>query len=203
MEKNVVVDMTNFDMDSEMDELIRKRYSMPPHVIAALKQAGQLAAMRLLQLVGDDKKFDKLRPTDQLKVMEMIFDRAYGKSESASSNELASLRIGDANGGDKSDHAKQLEAIEARAAKRLGNARRLPSPSGSTSGGSVDVSDVEPDVDSIVEATVSRGGSMDDALENVASVFPELGIKSKRATREGGGNRAVTQRNVVALRRRS
>lgn len=117
-DKNVTIDMTtHFDVDAELDKLAQERFSMPPAVIAAFRQAAQLSAMRLLTMVSDDAKFDKLSMNAKLKIMDMIFDRAYGKNETASSAQLAAHKTGALDSPDKGKHAEQLDAIADRAAK--------------------------------------------------------------------------------------
>lgn len=121
-----LVDMSeNFDVQEgdSMDDLVQARFSMPPAVIAAFRQAASKSAARLLDMVNDDAKFDKLRTVDKLKVMEMIFDRAYGKSETASTAALAAFRTGQDDGSDKRDHAAQLDAISQRAMEKARSRR--------------------------------------------------------------------------------
>lgn len=115
-EQNTVIDMTtNFDVDEALEELTKARFSMPPAVIAAFRQAAQLSAMKLLNMIADDK-FDKLSVNNKLKIMDMIFDRAYGKSETASSASLAAHKTGELDNKDKGKHAEQLDKIAERAA---------------------------------------------------------------------------------------
>lgn len=116
-----VVDMdTHFNVDAAMEEMMQKRFAMPPVVIAAFRQAAMKGAVRLAQLVQDDEKFSKMRVADQLKVLEMVFDRAYGKNETASASAIAGTKTGE---GQKSKHSDQLDMIAERAAKR----KALPS----------------------------------------------------------------------------
>lgn len=124
---NTVVDMDQFGLDPQLEELARKRYSMPPVVIAALKQAGQKATQRLANMVMDDKTFGSLSPKDQLFVIREVMDRAYGKSETAASNDLANQRLNGADG-NGTDHASQLEEIAKREALNKRSRRGLPSP---------------------------------------------------------------------------
>ena len=115
-EQNTVIDMaTNFDVDEALEELTKARFSMPPAVIAAFRQAAQLSAMKLLNMIADEK-FDKLSVANKLKIMDMIFDRAYGKSETASSASLAAHKTGELDNKDKGKHAEQLDKIAERAA---------------------------------------------------------------------------------------
>ena len=115
-EDDFVVNMNeHFDVDDAMEELLKRRYAMPPVVVAAFRQAAMKGAMRLAKLVEDDDKFSKLKVSDQLKVLEMVFDRAYGKNETASSSAIAATRTGDTS---KSKHSNQLDVLAQRAAKR-------------------------------------------------------------------------------------
>lgn len=117
-DKEITIDMaTHFDVDEEMEKLAKERFSMPPAVIAAFRQAAQLSAMRLLTMVSDEKQFDRLSMNAKLKVMDMIFDRAYGKNETASSAQLAAHKTGALDDPNKGKHAEQLDAIAERAAK--------------------------------------------------------------------------------------
>lgn len=111
-----VVDMENFDLDESLEELAKRRYAMPPVVIAALRQAGNKATARLLKMVEDDSIFDKLAPKDQLRLIEVVMDRAYGKSETAAGHDLTQARLnGDPS--KNSDHAKQLDELKKREAR--------------------------------------------------------------------------------------
>lgn len=182
------IDMDNFDVDATLEELSRKRYSMPPVVIAALRQAGQKATQRLLKMVEDDKIFEKLSPNNQLRVIEAALDRAYGKSETAASNELAMSRLSD-DPKKQGDHAKQLDEIQKRA-QLHGNAgaprKRLPNMSGA-------------DLLRSLDRTSPSGPYPEDGEGRATSHSPSL------SENDGSGhqtrNRPVPP-NVVALRRR-
>lgn len=116
-----IVDMqSHFDVDGAMEELANKRFAMPPVVVAAFRQAAMKGAQRLLNLVENDAQFEKMRVSDQLRVLEMVFDRAYGKNETASTAMLASAKVG---GEGKSDHSTQLDEIANRAAARAAEGR--------------------------------------------------------------------------------
>lgn len=95
-----------------LEELATARFSMPPAVIIAFRAAAKKGAERLLDLVEDDAKFSKLRPQDQFKLIEMIFDRAYGRSETASTSALTAMKTG--QNGNSTSHQSQLEAIHKR-----------------------------------------------------------------------------------------
>ena len=116
MKQETVVDMAHFDVDGAMEQLAQKRFAMPPAVIAAFRQAAMKSAFHLLNMVESDG-FHKLRIQDQMRVMEMIFDRAYGKSETLSSAAVAEAKTGATQ---NDSHTAQLDAITARLAKRRG-----------------------------------------------------------------------------------
>jgi len=108
-----VVDMdTHFNVDDAMDDLVRRRFAMSPVAIAAFRQAAVHAVKRLLHMITDDATFEKMTVSEKLKVMEMVFDRAYGKTETASTSELTNHKTG--QGRDNSDHASQMDAIQQR-----------------------------------------------------------------------------------------
>ena len=115
-EETVVKMADHFDIDAQLDEAARQRFAMPPAVIAAFRQAAMKSAAHLLKMVEDEKEFNKLSTNDKLKVMEMIFERAYGRAETASTSMMTMHKTGqlDADGG----HGKQLKAIEDRMKSR-------------------------------------------------------------------------------------
>ncbi len=117
-EENAVIRMESFDVDSTLEAVAKERFAMQPPVIAAFRQAAMKGASRLLNLVNNNEAFDKLKPQEQLKVLEMVFDRAYGKSETASSSMTAMHKTGNATGG---DHGKQLDQMEERMTRRNKN----------------------------------------------------------------------------------
>jgi len=102
----------HFDVDATLEAVTRERFAMPPAVIAAFRQSAMKSVGHLLTLVEDTKRFEKLKITDQLKIMEMVFDRAYGRSETASTSMTALHKTGQLEVG--SNHGKQLETIEQR-----------------------------------------------------------------------------------------
>lgn len=115
---NVTVNMQdNFDLDATLEAVARERFAMPPEVIAAFRQAAMVSAQHLLNVVSDKETFSKLKTQDQLKVLEMVFDRAYGKSETASTSLTALHKTGQLDSGSDS-HASQLSAIEKRMQRR-------------------------------------------------------------------------------------
>lgn len=119
-----VIDMDNFDVDEAMEQVMRKRFAMQPAAVAAFRQAAAIGVKRLLSLVADDAKFDKLSTSDKLKVLEMIFDRAYGKTETASMSDMTNYRTGqDSEKGNKERHSTQLSEIADRMKQ---NRRALP-----------------------------------------------------------------------------
>ena len=88
-----VVDMTHFNLDDAMDVASRERFAMPPVVIAAFRQTAQKGLLKILKLVESDK-FEKLKVVDQLAVMSLVLDRAYGKSETATSSMMGMINSG-------------------------------------------------------------------------------------------------------------
>jgi hypothetical protein len=101
----------HFDVDSTLEAVARERFAMPTPVIAAFRQAAMKGVSHLLTMVEDKDTFQKLKPQDQLKVLELIFDRAYGKSETASTSMVAMHKTGSVK---SNDHGKQLDVIEQR-----------------------------------------------------------------------------------------
>jgi hypothetical protein len=106
----------HFDVDEAMEALSRQRYAMPPVAIAAFRQAALKGSIKLLKIV-EGEEFDKMSTRDKLAVLEMIFDRAYGKAETASTSAITAHKTGEGTQ-QNSDHGKQLAAIEARMAAR-------------------------------------------------------------------------------------
>lgn len=105
----------HFDVDATLDALATERFSMPPAVIAAFRQAAMKGAAKLLTMIESDG-FDKLKTQDQLKILEMTFDRAYGKSETASSSLATLHKTGQLE--TSTGHGDALDQIEARAKSR-------------------------------------------------------------------------------------
>lgn len=182
------IDMsTHFDVDKALEDLAKARFSMPPVVVAAFRQAAQISAMKLLTMVADPK-FDKLSVAARLKIMDMIFDRAYGKSETASTAALAEHKTGGGEQRDKGKHAEQLDAIASRAASV--STRRQPDKLSSPRGDSFD-----------------DGG--DGSLTSMPRpVYPELAGKRSRGSaqavaRGGAGNDSSGNRVVPLNSRRT
>lgn len=125
MADNPVVRMDqHFDVDATLEAVAKERFAMPPPVIAAFRQAAMGGAGHLLNLINDKENFSKLKVQDQLRVLEMVFDRAYGKSETASTSMTALHKTGQGN---SSDHGKQLDQMEQRMKKRNSNFPELKS----------------------------------------------------------------------------
>lgn len=106
----------HFDVDEAMEALSRQRFAMPPVAIAAFRQAALKGSIKLLKLV-EGADFDNMSTKDKLAVLEMIFDRAYGKAETASTSAMTAHKTGEGVK-DTSDHGKQLDTINARMAAR-------------------------------------------------------------------------------------
>lgn len=182
--ENQVVNMDHFNVDAQLEELAKRRYAMPPAAIAALRQAGQAAAGRLLKMVTDEKTFTSLAPKDQLALLNLVLDRAYGRAETASSNDLANQRM---NGkeGNEADHAKQLEAIEAREKAAARGRKGLPSPK-----------------DLLARMDRENNFSVADPYSAAEEGEADLSPASPSPTRSERRNRPVPpSENVVALRR--
>lgn len=112
MTDNTVVRMDQTDPDSIITAAMAERYAMPAVVVAAMKQAGKHIAIKLLKLVEDDK-FDDLPVSTQLRLAEFIFDRAFGKAESAAVSIALSHKI-NPQVHQSSDSSTRLRAIEQR-----------------------------------------------------------------------------------------
>lgn len=116
MEYPVVNMDEHLSFDNVVNAAMVERYAMPAVVVAALRQAGKTVTMKLLALV-ESSKFDSLPIETQMRVIEFVFNRAYGKAETAT----ASLNIIQRNGGlQQADAtmANQLKEIEQRMASR-------------------------------------------------------------------------------------
>lgn len=114
------VNMDNFNIDEELENAFNQRFAMPPIAIAAFRQAALKGAVKLMQMV-ESEAFDKMPTKDKIDILNLIFDRAYGKSETASNSAITAMKTG--QGQNNSDHGKQLTAISERMAKRQ---RALP-----------------------------------------------------------------------------
>lgn len=111
-------------LDQMIEEVQRRRFAMQPEAVVAFRQAAAIAVRRLLDLVKDDAKFNRMSTKDKLKVLDMIFDRAYGKSETASMASMTEFRTGQDEGAkDRQIHAAQISDIEQR---MRANRRALP-----------------------------------------------------------------------------
>lgn len=179
-EQGFAIDMsTHFDVDKALEDLAKARFSMPPVVVAAFRQAAQISAMKLLTMVADPK-FDKLSVNAKLRIMDMIFDRAYGKSETASTAALAEHKTGGGEQRDKGKHAEQLDAIAARATA-ASSTRRQPAKLSSPRGDSFD-----------------DGG--DGSLTSMPRpVYPELAGKRSRGSAQGVAREERGESSVVPI----
>ena len=63
--------------DSEQDAPAKRPDNIPPATWQALSEAGHQAAERLLDLIKA-KSFERLKPTDQARLIELALNRAYG-----------------------------------------------------------------------------------------------------------------------------
>jgi len=112
MTDSTIVRMDQTDPDSIITAAMAERYAMPAVVVAAMKQAGKHISIKLLKLV-EDEKFDSLPVATQLRLAEFIFDRAFGKAESAAVSIALSHKI-NPQITQNSDASSRLRAIEQR-----------------------------------------------------------------------------------------
>ena len=112
MADSPIVRMDQIDPDSIITAAMAERYAMPAVVVAAMKQAGKHISIKLLQLV-ESEKFDKLPISTQIKLAEFIFDRAFGKAESAAVSIALNHKI-NPQITQSSDASTRLRAIEQR-----------------------------------------------------------------------------------------
>jgi hypothetical protein len=110
-----LVQMGETDPDALVTAAMRERYAMPAVVVAALKQSGKRLAVKMMALI-ESEKFDRLPIDTQLRVTEFVYDRAFGKAESASSSLALQHRIEQAAGGpqDAFTNGKRLKELEGR-----------------------------------------------------------------------------------------
>ena len=134
MTENTIVRMDQIDPDSIITAAMAERYAMPAVVVAAMKQAGKHISIKLLQLVEGDK-FDTLPVSTQIKLAEFIFDRAFGKAESAAVSIALNHKI-NPQIAQSSDASTRLRAIEQRRQfpemRKTRSASRLPQDDGSS-----------------------------------------------------------------------
>ena len=118
-----LVDMDeHLSFDNVVNGAMIERYAMPAVVVAALRQAGKHAVMKLLTMIESDK-FDKLPIDKQLQIINLALDRAYGRSETASSSLSVIQRAGGLKPQTDATMSTQLKAIEERMQSRQ---QRLP-----------------------------------------------------------------------------
>ena len=111
-DNTTIVRMDETDPDSIITAAMAERYAMPAVVVAAMKQAGKHISIKLLKLV-ESEKFDTLPINTQLRLAEFIFDRAFGKAESAAVSIALSHKINPQTA-QTSDASTRLRAIEQR-----------------------------------------------------------------------------------------
>ena len=105
-------------MEDVMGVLDRNRFSIPPHVLAAMRQLAEAGITNLSDNFSPEN-FKKLSLKEQLDLLAFIMDRTYGKPDSAITAAAAAYRYPEGGDGlDASDQGSQLDAIEARAAAR-------------------------------------------------------------------------------------
>lgn len=66
---------------------IQHRYAMDSVSQKLLKETGRRAAMRLFAMLGDDDKWDKVGPRNQIALMELALNRAFGRVETVTAEE--------------------------------------------------------------------------------------------------------------------
>ena len=116
MNDNPVVKMEGefLDPDALMHAAMQERYAVPAVVVAALKQSGKKVAIKMMKLIESDR-FDKLPIQTQLNIAEFVFDRAFGKAESASVSMALNHKISN-NGGNPEHEAngRRIRELEQR-----------------------------------------------------------------------------------------
>lgn len=75
----------------EDDEIQRKavhyRYAMDNVSQKLLKETGRRAAMRLFEMMDNTEKWDSIGPRNQLSLIELALNRAFGRTETVSVDE--------------------------------------------------------------------------------------------------------------------
>ena len=134
MDDSTIVRMDQIDPDSIITAAMAERYAMPAVVVAAMKQAGKHISIKLLKLVESDK-FDTLTVATQIRLAEFIFDRAFGKADSAAVSIALNHKI-NPQITQSSDASTRLRAIEQRRQfpemRKTRSASRLPQDDGSS-----------------------------------------------------------------------
>lgn len=67
----------------------RMRYAVPMQALDNIQLAGVVASSRMLDLITDDEEYDKLKPMEKLKLMEMSMTQAFGRVDSAITEQKA------------------------------------------------------------------------------------------------------------------
>jgi len=129
--------MDETDPDSIITAAMAERYAMPAVVVAAMKQAGKHISIKLLKLV-ESEKFDSLPINTQLRLAEFIFDRAFGKAESAAVSIALNHKM-NPQIATSSDSSSRLRAIESRRQfpemRKTRSASKVPASGGESDGG--------------------------------------------------------------------
>lgn len=108
--------------NSALAEVLQQRYSIPPLVVAALKESGKIAAFRLLETLNSER-FSELPVATQMRVIELALDKAYGKSEGSGAFLAAQARNPEAANSQNLTLGKQLDRIEGWTPPELAAAR--------------------------------------------------------------------------------
>ncbi len=136
-DNTTIVRMDETDPDSIITAAMAERYAMPAVVVAAMKQAGKHISIKLLKLV-ESEKFDTLPINTQLRLAEFIFDRAFGKAESAAVSIALNHKI-NPQITTSSDSSSRLRAIESRRQfpemRKTRSASKVPASGSESDGG--------------------------------------------------------------------
>jgi len=197
-----VVRMGDGDPDSIITAAMAERYAMPAVVVAAMKQAGKHLSIKMLKLVESDK-FDKLPVATQLKVAEFVFDRAFGKSDSAAIALALSHRVNPSPTLQDKTASSRLRTIEQKLPfpeMQKTRSERLSLPSGSP--------DVSSKRDGNLRGSAGRAASDDaspseDAGEGRRSPAPLARVKKKCVAQDSAGAEIIDMPKYGAQRRAS
>jgi len=80
--KLVVVSETPEDKIAKASK--EQRYALDSASAKLLKETGRRAAMRLFNLLGDDDKWDAVGPRNQIALLDLALNRAFGRIETVS-----------------------------------------------------------------------------------------------------------------------
>lgn len=93
------------------------RYNMPLEVMDTVGLAGDVAARRMVDMLTDERKFNTMKDTDKLRLLDMAMNRAYGAVTNASTEQKVAAELGHGSGGEKALSLRdQLQRITERRA---------------------------------------------------------------------------------------